>query len=471
MEALILPRSKDRDIDAVDTVSMLEQLDSAKSDASELGRDSPPILALSFSDSSNESPVDFASLFGEAIESRGTTSTFDDETRASINSRQIELPDDPPLPSLFPKYRPLPIDKDSDSILDLTDDCKKCVPLLPPQSADDADTVRSVPSNSTSSLLQHFVGRVVGHTDLMGMVACPCCQQCLEDPAHATESTLIEPQAAPGKRESMPKDSRGLSLLSAAESEDEEEYQLEDDMMTGVLREGVCYRISRVLVEGLLHKKGTGHDWLGSRSWKSRWARLALGHIEGYGDVAVPLLCISWYPSSSINSTVIVLDSTVVMAVDLPNKEKGNSNRFEIRHASSRLNSSLPVTRTFSAPSRKARDAWVYAISEALLTYEKEKAEARKLNPGAHSRHQSPLRQCPADRSKSPTRTFDEAWTGDHFTTVDRPMSSICSRPPSPTSPHPPRRNKASPPLPKRSASAKRGSQHVPKVVTQSNSA
>jgi hypothetical protein len=64
-----------------------------------------------------------------------------------------------------------------------------------------------------------------------------------------------------------------------------------------------------VLVEGWLHKKGTGHDWLSSRAWKARWARLALAKVQGY-DSEVPLL-IYWFPPR-VATTAIVLDSTVV---------------------------------------------------------------------------------------------------------------------------------------------------------------
>lgn len=40
--------------------------------------------------------------------------------------------------------------------------------------------------------------------------------------------------------------------------------------------EGIKYQPRRILVEGWLHKKGTGNDWLGTKSWKPRWARLVV---------------------------------------------------------------------------------------------------------------------------------------------------------------------------------------------------
>ena len=163
---------------------------------------------------------------------------------------------------------------------------------------------------------------------------------------------------------------------------------------------GVTYHLEEVLAEGWLQKKGTGHDWLGSRGWKARWARLCMASAEIGVDEGntnakaptspqdpkqvlaspiVPLLLLYWYPSSATVSTTIVLDSTIVLAVDSEVKSRVNPHRFEVRHATSQENTTLPtVTRTFAAP-RNARDAWVYAISQALLTYAKAKDKARKL--------------------------------------------------------------------------------------------
>ena len=248
--------------------------------------------------------------------------------------------------------------------------------------------------------------------DFIDLVACPCCHQCLDDPS--TPSTSVSSSTLtiePATTKKVLAVQRDVSLISAAESVEEangdgsdQHHYFHYDMTksTGVSTEGIAYQIQRVLVEGLLHKKGTGLDWLGSRSWKARWSRLALGRVEGYGTMDVPLLCISWFPSSTWISTVIVLDSTVVMALDVPETEKRF--RFEIRHASSKENASLPVTRTFTAPSRKARDAWVFAMSEALLTYEKEKAKTRKRFPRMRSFR--PLdNNSNNERPQSPTTT------------------------------------------------------------------
>lgn len=52
----------------------------------------------------------------------------------------------------------------------------------------------------------------------------------------------------------------------------------EETLPQGVA-EGLKYQPKRILVEGLLHKKGTGNDWMGSKSWKPRWARLVVSHL------------------------------------------------------------------------------------------------------------------------------------------------------------------------------------------------
>jgi hypothetical protein len=265
-----------------------------------------------------------------------------------------------------------------------------------------------------------LVGRVIGSTDLCEFASCPCCQQKLGE----TGRTLNEPMLP--YHTPSPK---SLFDYDAAMQED-------DDLMAGVLAAGQEYTPRRVLVEGWLHKKGTGHDWLSSRAWKARWARLALAKVQGY-DSEVPLLLIYWFPSSMSATTAIVLDSTVVLGVDLADKSLWNSSRFEIRHASTRENVTIPVTRTFAA-SQQSRDAWVYAISEALLNYEKEKARTRKVAVCKPVR--SNFGTSSSDRPVSPR--FDESWAGGHF-------AREASRPPTPPSSG--RSSQASPPLPKRS--------------------
>jgi hypothetical protein len=172
-----------------------------------------------------------------------------------------------------------------------------------------------------------------------------------------------------------------------------------------------------------------------------RYAKLCLAYIYSpdYGDGAleVPLLCLYWYENSDTPSTVIVLDSTVVLTVEkeylsISTEERiletltqlqdlhydanteellinnhftatshslathpGNQSElssvisksaalghkkyfFEVRHAGSKENFTLPITRSFATLTTRSRDEWVFRISETLLTYNKAKQQRRK---------------------------------------------------------------------------------------------
>jgi hypothetical protein len=69
---------------------------------------------------------------------------------------------------------------------------------------------------------------------------------------------------------------RNDCLFGDTETECSEDLDDEDHMMPGLLQEGISYTIKRQLVQGWIHKKGTGSDWLASRAWKARWAVLVV---------------------------------------------------------------------------------------------------------------------------------------------------------------------------------------------------
>ena len=105
--------------------------------------------------------------------------------------------------------------------------------------------------------------------------------------------------------------------------------------------------------------------------------------VDGH-EVDVPLLQIFWTSTSPTASTVISLDSAVVIPENNLDPSKANCNpfRFKIRHVKKSISdpeSSFQLTRVFSCP-KESRDDWVYAINHALLEYEKEKANARRLS-------------------------------------------------------------------------------------------
>jgi len=288
---------------------------------------------------------------------------------------------------------------------------------------------RYIPNSASSLVSCHspaacdhfgFDGYVIGPTNLAELAVCPCCAQCFDE---AQPDTLNEPPTTPRLSFSATH-SRSKSIF--AESDDEIEDE-DEDILPGVLPSGVHYNPKKVIVEGWLHKKGTGKDWIGSRSWKARWSRLVLAKVDGY-DYDVPLMLIYWYPTSAQASTVIILDSTVVMPVDQTDKSKWNSYRFEIRHIPKGQSNETLATRTFTAQ-KESRDAWVYAISQALLSYEKRKDKSRKQASKQASLHAASRSHSP-DRSRSPT--YEEIWTGEHF------VSSTSTPPRSPVSPSSP---------------------------------
>jgi len=219
-------------------------------------------------------------------------------------------------------------------------------------------------------------GVLIGSTSFLDVIACPCCQQTLHD----EHQTIAAPKSIASLRQ--------RSLFTMAEDD-----MVEEDDTTGALGEVMNYNVKSVVVEGWLHKKGTGNDWLGSRSWKPRWVRLVTAESKGF-DCVVPLLQIFWHYSAPMASSVIVLHQTVVLAVDAEDKDQWNAHRFEIRKVVSPDTSGTFVARSFSCP-RQERDMWVYAISKALLAYEKERKGVRdsipRVTPNAIERPKSPI--------------------------------------------------------------------------------
>lgn len=84
----------------------------------------------------------------------------------------------------------------------------------------------------------------------------------------------------------------------------------------------------------------------------------------------------------------------MVLPEDLPDKSKWNCYRFQIRYAK---NSDDNVTRTFSCP-QEGRDAWVYAINQSLLDFEKQKAKARKSATSLSFLHRGPTQTWTMDK-------------------------------------------------------------------------
>jgi len=101
----------------------------------------------------------------------------------------------------------------------------------------------------------------------------------------------------------------------------------------------------------------------------------------GY-DVEVPLLSIFWRQSSILPSTVIILDSSVVIPFDRLKGEDNpevvwNTYCFDVVYEREEL-MNKKVTRTFTVSCEAERNKWTEVISQALTDYEKRKKKERK---------------------------------------------------------------------------------------------
>eukprot|EP00536_Pseudo-nitzschia_multiseries_P000637 jgi/Psemu1/179243/e_gw1.8.32.1 len=175
-------------------------------------------------------------------------------------------------------------------------------------------------------------------------------------------------------------------IMTPDDSDDHDIEDLDDAdrMLPGVLAKGTAYTINQVIFHGYLDKKGSGFDWIGSRAWKPRWAVLVKARSDGH-HVDVPLLQIFWDCNSPSPSTVISLDSAVILPenkLDQISSDNKHPFRFKIRHVKKSVNpeTSLQMTRIFGCSGKNERDQWVYSMNRALLYYEKEKASTRKLS-------------------------------------------------------------------------------------------
>ena len=123
-------------------------------------------------------------------------------------------------------------------------------------------TSRTIPSSQAPSSPMNFDFRkMINSQDLLEMAACPCCQQqCIDEQKQQTITGGPRMIADP------------YTIVNDDGSIDSDD---EETLPRGVA-EGLNYHPKKILVEGWLHKKGTGKDWLGSKSWKPRWARLVV---------------------------------------------------------------------------------------------------------------------------------------------------------------------------------------------------
>ena len=153
----------------------------------------------------------------------------------------------------------------------------------------------------------------------------------------------------------------------------------------------------------------------------------------------MPLLMVYWNSGTSAPSNVIILDSTVAFPIDLDDKEQWDAYRFDVRNARS-VATNATVNRTFCAP-KKARDAWIYAISQALLIYEKENDKARKAAVQANEARRVTPHQSMGFLPTNPP--FEDVWSRDRLGSSGKgcpPQRRLSSPPRMPSPPISPKK-------------------------------
>lgn len=112
---------------------------------------------------------------------------------------------------------------------------------------------------------------LIGPSAVSNTASCPCCNRHLKSGRQTVGET--RPQSLYDS----------LFMDDGSDTESSHSFEDLDDMgsmMPGVLSGGVPYTITENLVQGWMHKKGTGMDWMGSRAWKPRWAVLSVSSNE-----------------------------------------------------------------------------------------------------------------------------------------------------------------------------------------------
>ncbi len=111
---------------------------------------------------------------------------------------------------------------------------------------------------------------VIGHASVKGLASCPCCNRNLNVSRQTVGETRLQTIYGSLFRDD------GSETESCHSFDDMDE---EGSMMPGVLSGGTPYVVTKNVVQGWVHKKGTGMDWIGSRAWKPRWAVLSVSEI------------------------------------------------------------------------------------------------------------------------------------------------------------------------------------------------
>jgi len=253
-----------------------------------------------------------------------------------------------------------------------------------------------------------------------GFQACPCCRRFIrrdtpEDIECGDDAAMKSPLTNASSEQnalshhdgiatsSQPEKEQGAtltSLVQAAVTTLTLQPSLMEPMEAPPLVSGdrlKNYTIAETIVQGWLYKKGTGGDFSGRRWWKPRWVTLALAESSDT-IIPTPILLSHRAPGVPYPANIIELtESTVIMAIERthgdtittsrgkggekqPNHQPEEWNRhcLQIVHTQHQDNETTPrtTTRIFTAPTIE-RNEWVFAMNNALLSYEKRLAKAR----------------------------------------------------------------------------------------------
>ena len=158
-------------------------------------------------------------------------------------------------------------------------------------------------------------------------------------------------------------------------------------------------QVTCVLKQGWLYKKGTGSDMLGREGFKHRYAYLVLAKNQQSShattSIETPILLIFRNDSATMPSTILPLDSAVVMATpeghaeteinltSLPANERSLFHIIQAKRSQFFVDddvirtSAVAASRSFAANKEEA-NAWCLAINTQLIQFEKRKAQEAK---------------------------------------------------------------------------------------------
>jgi hypothetical protein len=106
---------------------------------------------------------------------------------------------------------------------------------------------------------------------------CPCCNQMNHHGNNNSDRRQVVGElsaalCAPTTRSLLDDDDEDDDISQSIYGMDDDD----DHMLPGLLSEDQPYKVQSVIARGWVHKKGTGNDWMRSRGWKPRWAKLVV---------------------------------------------------------------------------------------------------------------------------------------------------------------------------------------------------